>query len=1078
MEVSSSKVKATDLKRLKKTLGLKAAGSRRLFTKAAIKELPAAAKLKLDKLSFDYSSMISIADDRDLKALQTELLKEDNVVAAYIKPPAEEPVAKNWTTGDLEGSQGYLEKAPNGIDAKYAWRFAGGRGDNISIADVEQGFNFDHEDFPKNFGGFLAGDNIDSSKNHGTAVLGVLAANDDTKGVTGISHNARIYAISHNGLGTSQAIIRAADKMKKGDIILLEVHRRGPAGNKDIRQDGYIAIEWWPDDFAAIVYAVGKGIVVVEAAGNGGEDLDARIYNTPQDGFPSNWKNPFNKKNPQSGAVVVGAGYPTAGKDLTKYGYSNWGSRVDTQGWGGGVATIGYGGLQSDQTLILDPFSGWKATTDSPDRVTDRFQGMGLTNIDAVFYSGKNKKIYFFAKDQYSRVDAGTLREDSGYPKEIKDEWSGLPSGFRKNVDAALWNDKSKKVYFFKGDEFVRLDPFQGWKLDAGYPKKIKGNWPGLPTAFTKKVDTAFWSYKNKKVYMFSDNKYVRIDPFNDWKVDAGYPKPIAGNWADFPKSFQKSVDHAFYHPDKKLVYLSKGEDIVYTGGFSGTSSASPIVTGAIACIQSRLKHLGKPLLTSEGAQKLMRSTGTPQRRLSGDPETDASSNWKGVNVDFGSGIDTAMLNGKSNKIYLFKGDRYLRVDPKQNWNVEKTYPKPIEDGWKGLDDNFKSNLDAALWSGSNKKAYFFKGSEYVRLDPADNFKMEAGYPKSIAAEWAGLPSSFHANLDAAVWNPRINRVYFFKGDKYVRLNPANGWKRDAGYPKLIRGNWKALTGNDFEEDLDAVLYSASNKKVYAFKGENYVRMDPFNGWKSGAGYPKVIARQRIGKRPDLKEAFRKLKIDSNWPGMPASFGRDIDAGFYSRTNKKVYLFNGTKYVRIDPAKAWAVEPGYPKSIATHWKGLPSGFKKNLDAALWNAKSTKLYIFKGNKYVRLNPKDGWKMDAGYPKPIQGNWKGFPANFAEGVNTAFWADKNKKIYFFKDGEYLRVDPANGFKVEPGYPKPIAGNWKGLDSGFDNDLDVALLNVPGKAVYFFKGGEYLKMDATNWKKAAYYPKPIIR
>jgi hypothetical protein len=32
-------------------------------------------------------------------------------------------------------------------------------------------------------------------------------------------------------------------------------------------QEGLIAIEWWPDDFAAIAYATSKEILVVEAPG-------------------------------------------------------------------------------------------------------------------------------------------------------------------------------------------------------------------------------------------------------------------------------------------------------------------------------------------------------------------------------------------------------------------------------------------------------------------------------------------------------------------------------------------------------------------------------------------------------------------------------------------------------------------------------------------------------------------------------------------------------------------------------------------------------------------------------------------
>ena len=67
--------------------------------------------------------------------------------------------------------------------------------------------------------------------------------------------------------------------------------RNPPSGadapNPPQGQAGFIAIEWWPDDFAAIRYAVEKGIIVVEAGGNGAENLDAAIYDSRPVSFPA-----------------------------------------------------------------------------------------------------------------------------------------------------------------------------------------------------------------------------------------------------------------------------------------------------------------------------------------------------------------------------------------------------------------------------------------------------------------------------------------------------------------------------------------------------------------------------------------------------------------------------------------------------------------------------------------------------------------------------------------------------------------------------------------------------------------------
>jgi hypothetical protein len=339
--------------------------------------------VELPDLSVFYQ--VEAEDDR-LDELAKQLNEQDAIETAYVKPPAEparlklnenilpqeaEPpvVTPNYTS-----RQDYLKPAPVGIDVPYAWTHPGGRGAGIDIIDIEWGWRFTHEDLKVNQGGVLSGTNS-SSDNHGTAVLGEFSGDNNTIGITGISPDAKASAVSLVTHGTAQAIRIAADKLNPGDIILLEVHRAGPNSGQGSGQYGYIAIEWWPDDFAAIRYAVAKGIIVVEAAGNGGQNLDDPIYNTPGSGFPASWKNPFNTANPSSYAVLVGAGLPPKGThsrneepgwgdvyaDRGRCFFSNYGSRVDAQGWGWEVTTTGYGDLQGgtdkDQ-WYTDQFSG------------------------------------------------------------------------------------------------------------------------------------------------------------------------------------------------------------------------------------------------------------------------------------------------------------------------------------------------------------------------------------------------------------------------------------------------------------------------------------------------------------------------------------------------------------------------------------------------------------------------------------------------------------------------------------------------------------------------------------------------
>jgi hypothetical protein len=355
----------------------------RLQTQAAT--LAAETGAELPDLSVYYH--IEAPDER-LDDLAGSLQKTDGIEAAYVKPPAEPaefrlndmaPQAEEppVATPDFTARQGYLDPAVVGIDARYAWTVPGGRGGGVNIIDIEWGWRFTHEDLTQNQGGVVSGTNSSNLgfENHGTAVIGEFSGDRNAFGVTGISPDAHVSAVSLVTHSTAQAIRIAADRLRPGDIILLEVHRAGPSSSAGSGQFGYIAIEWWPDDFDAIRYAVSKGIIVVEAAGNGGQNLDDPVYDTRPAGFPADWRNPFNPANPSSGAVVVGAGMPPAGThgrnrhpgwgdvyaDRGRCFFSNYGARVDAQGWGWEVTSTGYGDLQGGtdrNQWYTDQFSG------------------------------------------------------------------------------------------------------------------------------------------------------------------------------------------------------------------------------------------------------------------------------------------------------------------------------------------------------------------------------------------------------------------------------------------------------------------------------------------------------------------------------------------------------------------------------------------------------------------------------------------------------------------------------------------------------------------------------------------------
>jgi hypothetical protein len=337
------------------------------------------------------------APDTQLDALAEQLRTLDVVEAAYVKPPtfpatasvapsaytmpelaSEAPINEMLpaagdappTTPDFTPRQGYRSAAPDGIDAVFAATQPGGRGAGVRIIDIEGAWRFTHEDLMQNQGGVVGGTpSADIGwRNHGTAVMGEIGGDVNGAGITGICPDANTRAISIFPNGSAWAIRQAADLLTPGDVILIELHRPGPQAT-GAGQVGFIAVEWWPDDFDAIRYATGRGMLVVEAAGNGAVNLDDPVYDTAGMGFPATWTNPFRRGARDSGAILVGAGAPPPGThgrnlygpDRSRLDFSNYGTAVDAQGWGREVTTTGYGDFQggpNEDFWYTDEFSG------------------------------------------------------------------------------------------------------------------------------------------------------------------------------------------------------------------------------------------------------------------------------------------------------------------------------------------------------------------------------------------------------------------------------------------------------------------------------------------------------------------------------------------------------------------------------------------------------------------------------------------------------------------------------------------------------------------------------------------------
>jgi len=293
---------------------------------------------------FNRYVAVEARDDKTAAAIARALQQHGLVEEAYVEAgPVPPPV--NPLDDPRSANQGYLDAAPGGIDARWAWSVTSGFG--VGFVDLERGWTLNHEDLAGASISVISGVNQDFH-GHGTAVLGEVIAVDNQRGGIGIAPAAGCRVVSQwrttTTYSTAAAILSAGQAMSRGDVLLLEAQTSfGGLQN--------LPVEVEPVVFDAIRHVVDLGIVVIEAAGNGGHDLDTFV-NAANRRVLNRGSNEFR----DSGAIMVGAASSNAPHG--RLGFSCHGSRIDCYGWGENIDTTGDGWQGNASNSYTTGFGG------------------------------------------------------------------------------------------------------------------------------------------------------------------------------------------------------------------------------------------------------------------------------------------------------------------------------------------------------------------------------------------------------------------------------------------------------------------------------------------------------------------------------------------------------------------------------------------------------------------------------------------------------------------------------------------------------------------------------------------------
>jgi subtilisin family serine protease len=255
------------------------------------------------------------------------------------------------------------------IHTRFAWDRLGGDGEGVQFLDMEQGWDFEHED--------LLDANLDPDPRygeseryvgHGTAVLGIVLATVNGRGGVGITPGVSGLVASHvldDGTdNTHDAIMKVVhDDLHPGDVLLLEA-----------QTTALMPRESEPAVFEAILCATLNHVIVVEAAANGGTDFGDEMF-LPAFVSPE-WEFPLDFDN--SGAIMVGAG--TLIEPYVPAANTNRGDRVDCFAPGAAIDTAGdgyLGGGHPDEYTEMG-FSGTSAASPIVAAAAVSLQGIRL----------------------------------------------------------------------------------------------------------------------------------------------------------------------------------------------------------------------------------------------------------------------------------------------------------------------------------------------------------------------------------------------------------------------------------------------------------------------------------------------------------------------------------------------------------------------------------------------------------------------------------------------------------------------------------------------------------------------------
>ena len=508
-------------------------------------------------ISSDTSSIVSnsnlsekVSSNNKVNS-NSEVKKEEYKTFSYSYHPLSEPSINNQL----------LTFNPMG-DLKNVWNYY--RGDNVTVAVIDSGFDYDHPEFIDIDGNSRVSEKscyiyTDSSKkthvqvgrtkvditdgdSHGTMCAGLLGSSVNKKGITGIAPNVdlMLIKIDKHALSMAEAFKYAADNGAK--VISTSL---GQYPNTNGESYGDIHFEKGLDLSTVfntnINYAYDKGVTIVAATGNSRE---TRLS------YPAGCSN------------VIGAGGLNAGSQ--------------TQIWDNGYEGSNYNGNK----VYVDVFApsdgiyapGYDTSTNKPtywgDAKGTSFAAPLIAGAIALYFqkypNANNKDVESALKNACVNISSYNNNKNMG--------WGRLDVGKLLNIneDIAKQNISSSTTISQKATKLKIIDE-EGWNFrtlhlfsvtfEPGYGYKELEDY--FEDGYGPRVETSLYQLEqSKKAYAYTDEGYV-----GDYYLNVG--NSVDGKPTNYEYIFPWWVRGGKYQIVNNNNWLPEGgNEFTYSNGY------------------------------------------------------------------------------------------------------------------------------------------------------------------------------------------------------------------------------------------------------------------------------------------------------------------------------------------------------------------------------------------------------------------------------------------------------------------------------------------------------------------------------